>query len=212
MRLPVLVDSSHSLQDRAASRHQFRASQTRRRLPLRAKSVRLVQQVSTRNLCTHAGLDVPYPAKSTAAKRAKTQAPTDETRNTFANGKAIADFPDATPNPAAAIALARVAEAIALGLIKVIDFSNSVRLTLHRASRVELISVQYCYGCQNGGASIACDECPRIICLKHVPQIEVIPETTRDKLHFRCPSCHSRATQNKRGVAPYFVSAHLGLT
>ncbi|KAI1782229.1 hypothetical protein LXA43DRAFT_1069112 [Ganoderma leucocontextum] len=73
------------------------------------------------------------------------------------------------------------------GPIIVTDFSNS-----------------YCYICHNGGACIGCDECARIVCLPHVPQIEAVPEETRNTLHFRCPSCHTRRTQGGKACAPYY--------
>ena len=101
----------------------------------------------------------------------------------------------------------RVSQYIALGPIEVTEFSNSVRSSPPQCDRNSLTFChQYCYTCQNGGSCITCDECPRIICLKHVPELNAIPEALRNMLHFRCPSCHTRGTKDEDDVAPYFVS------
>ncbi|PIL26515.1 hypothetical protein GSI_12273 [Ganoderma sinense ZZ0214-1] len=71
------------------------------------------------------------------------------------------------------------------------------------------VSNSFCYLCQNGGSNLRCSECPRIVCLKHVPQIALVPEAVRDKLHFRCPSCHVRGTRSQPGRSPYLGLYHL---
>ncbi|KAI1794266.1 hypothetical protein LXA43DRAFT_1091798 [Ganoderma leucocontextum] len=66
----------------------------------------------------------------------------------------------------------------------------------------------FCYGCQNGGVSIACDECPRILCFRHAPQIAAVDQDTRETLNFRCPSCHTKKTQSLNMIAPYYGLYH----
>lgn len=52
-----------------------------------------------------------------------------------------------------------------------------------------------------------CDHCPRIICLRHAPAIQAVPEDIRATLEFVCPSCHKRhAIARKDPGAPYYVS------
>ncbi|KAI1789722.1 hypothetical protein LXA43DRAFT_1096137 [Ganoderma leucocontextum] len=85
----------------------------------------------------------------------------------------------------------------AKGIIEVEDSTNG-------ASRHPL----FCYACQNGGGSIACDECPRILCFRHASQIAAVPVAIRNTLKFRCPSCHTKQTRSQNSVAPYYGLYH----
>ncbi|KAI1791938.1 hypothetical protein LXA43DRAFT_1094021 [Ganoderma leucocontextum] len=85
----------------------------------------------------------------------------------------------------------------AKGIIEVEDSTNG-------ASHYPL----FCYACQNGGGSIACDECPRILCFRHASQIAAVPADIRNTLKFRCPSCHTKQTRSQNSVAPYYGLYH----
>lgn len=97
--------------------------------------------------------------------------------------------------------------------IIVIDFSNSVsHYSADHSVMAFNMPPQFCYLCQNGGEAIGCDECPRVMCLKHVPQIAAVPSATRQNLHFRCPSCHTLyylGPANKHQMTPYYVSGYI---
>ncbi|KAI1782347.1 hypothetical protein LXA43DRAFT_1104222 [Ganoderma leucocontextum] len=72
------------------------------------------------------------------------------------------------------------------------------------------LSNMFCYICQNGGSSLGCDDCDRVVCLMHVPQIAVVALDVLAKLHFRCPSCHTRRTQGDARCAPYYGIYNIG--
>ncbi|TBU36586.1 hypothetical protein BD309DRAFT_713925 [Dichomitus squalens] len=62
----------------------------------------------------------------------------------------------------------------------------------------------FCYACQNGGSTIMCDFCPRILCMKHVPAIAELQDEIRNLLVFMCPHCHIMRTRNEKDVSPYY--------
>ena len=65
---------------------------------------------------------------------------------------------------------------------------------------------QFCYMCQNGGETLACDRCPRVVCYEHLPVVHTLPAETLAGVEFLCPACH--IVDDRRGgrVRPYEVS------
>ncbi|KAI0730425.1 hypothetical protein C8Q76DRAFT_792587 [Earliella scabrosa] len=59
----------------------------------------------------------------------------------------------------------------------------------------------FCYLCQNGGGSLGCDNCLRVICRKHLVGIPTEDDLTG--LEYICPSCHSMKERGRDERAPY---------
>ncbi|KAI0746120.1 hypothetical protein C8Q76DRAFT_790416 [Earliella scabrosa] len=49
---------------------------------------------------------------------------------------------------------------------------------------------EFCYMCQNGGETLACDRCPRMVCYEHLPVVHTLPAETLAGVEFLCPACH----------------------
>ncbi|KAI0351712.1 hypothetical protein OH77DRAFT_1592597 [Trametes cingulata] len=60
---------------------------------------------------------------------------------------------------------------------------------------------KFCFMCQNGGSSVACDDCPRVLCTEHIAEFSSIPTGRLDKMVFECPSCYIYG-QEKAGAQP----------
>ncbi|KAI0371631.1 hypothetical protein BV20DRAFT_978667 [Pilatotrama ljubarskyi] len=62
---------------------------------------------------------------------------------------------------------------------------------------------KFCYLCQNGGHSVACARCPRVVCINHLAyQAAAIPKKTLATLAFICPSCHILQSRASRKSDP----------
>ncbi|KAI0357037.1 hypothetical protein OH77DRAFT_1588880 [Trametes cingulata] len=57
---------------------------------------------------------------------------------------------------------------------------------------------KFCYLCQNGGHSLACNICPRVLCIDHLRNARTIPKRTLESLTFVCPSCHIHRARQRR--------------
>ncbi|RPD67677.1 hypothetical protein L226DRAFT_577046, partial [Lentinus tigrinus ALCF2SS1-7] len=78
----------------------------------------------------------------------------------------------------------------------------SKRLKLHGPRGAFVITEdthdQFCHLCHNGGDLLVCDECPRVACKAHFPEVLNLTAEALDDLYFRCLACHfHRAPQGK---------------
>lgn len=70
--------------------------------------------------------------------------------------------------------------------------------------------------CHDGGDSLECDSCERILCIKHIADFVNLSQDQVNAMEFVCPSCHiynvEHARQAKRtgeaAAAAYKVSTH----
>ena len=71
----------------------------------------------------------------------------------------------------------------------------------------DLMHAQFCSLCNNGGPTVACDRCPRVVCTSHLSGIEDISPETLLGLEYVCPSCHVMTERSGTTRGPYMVSA-----
>ncbi|KAH9854797.1 hypothetical protein C2E23DRAFT_901756, partial [Lenzites betulinus] len=49
----------------------------------------------------------------------------------------------------------------------------------------------FCFICQNGGDTIECSNCPRVMCFDHVPIVKTITAEQLQDIWFLCTACHA---------------------
>ena len=65
---------------------------------------------------------------------------------------------------------------------------------------------KFCYMCQNGGDTLACDRCARVVCYEHMPVLRTLSEEVIGSLEYLCPACHIVDDRRASRLRPYEVS------